>query len=154
MIFQSYLNRFHNMLAVGLLVLALMVLGVWMHSLYSIETTSIAQTNANNDPDYYMDNVVVNGRNIDGYRYRIEAERLVYYSSRNGSLLERPRVAEFRQNELVKRIAANRGWLDDDEQLLTLSDNVQIQHQNSGQTNSISAASQLIINLRKPAERS
>ena len=102
-----------------------------------------------NDSDFFMENVILSGKDANGNRYRIETGRLVHYPSRNGSSLESPQLTQYRPDGTIQNIESNQGWLDNDRQILTLSEDVRIRNQNPDQSSSLSTTEQLIIHLKK-----
>ncbi|MYB35065.1 MAG: LPS export ABC transporter periplasmic protein LptC [Gammaproteobacteria bacterium] len=126
-----------------------MALGLWMQTLLVKETDFTAKPLDVNDPDFFMENVVLNGKDASGNRYRIETGRLVHYPSRNGSSLESPRLTQYRSDGTIQNVESNRGWLDNGKQVLTLSEDVRIRNQSSNQSSSLSITEQLVIHLKK-----
>lgn len=150
-----FFHNFQNTLAVGLLFLSVLALGLWMQTLVATQADFTARPPDDNDPDFFMEDVVLNGKDASGNRYRIETGRLVHYPSRNGSSLESPRLTQYRPDGTVQNVASNRGWLDNGRQILTLSEDVRIRNRNNPyQSGSLSITEQLIIHLKKQEDPS
>lgn len=149
-----FFHKFQNTLAIGLIFLSTLALGLWMQALLVTETDFTAKPLDDNDPDFFMENVVLNGKDASGNRYRIETGRLVHYPSRNGSSLESPQLTQYRPDGTIQNVESNRGWLDNGRQVLTLSEDVRIRNQNPNQSNSLSITEQLIIHLKRQGGRS
>lgn len=132
------------------LFLALVLLSVWMQTLLVFEPQPETAPFSESDSDYFMQNVVVNGKDADGNRYRIEARRLVHYPARDGSSLEFPRIFQFDPGGQVRETAADTGWLDNERQIVTLTDNVRIRKGGAGNAGFSATAREMVIHLRNP----
>jgi len=149
-----FIYKFQNMLSIGILFLSILALGLWMQTLMENETSFTARPVNDNESDFFMENVVLNGKDANGSRYRIEADRLVHYPSRNGSSLESPQLTQYRPDGTVQNVESNQGWLDNARQVLTLSEDVRIRTQNSNQSSSLSMTEQLTIHLKEQGGQS
>ena len=151
---SARLCNYRHQLSIGLLFLTVACLGMWMHALQITEAGVETPAPADDDPSYFMKNVVVTGKYPDGNRYRIEAARLVHYSSRNGSSLQLPKITQYMPDGTIRSVAANKGWLDKTEQTLNLSENARIQNRSAHQANSSSVTDQLTIHLNNQGDHS
>ncbi len=142
------------MLAVGLIFLSILALGLWMQTSVVTETGFTTKPPDDSEPDFFMENVVLNGKDAHGNRYRIETGRLVHYPSRNGSSLESPQLTQYRPDGTIQNIKSSRGWLDNGRQLLTLSQDVRIRSQNPSQPGSLSITEKLVIHLKQQGGQS
>ncbi len=149
-----FLHQFQNMLSFGLIFLSILALALWMQSLVVTKPDFTAESPKDDDSDFFMENVVLNGGDGDGNRYQIETGRLTHYPFRDGSSLVSPQLTQHKPDGSTQKITSKLGWLDNDRQHLMLSQDVRIRNQGGNQSGSLSITEQLIIHLKQPGDQS
>ena len=104
---------------------------------------------AADQPDYYIRNFTSTGVQPSGLKYQLSAEGLVHYPLDERTLLERPRIIQYRPDGARRHIHADSGQLYDDRAEVLLSGNVRVVESPAGDGAGATATSEtLLIRLK------
>ncbi|MCY4275869.1 MAG: LPS export ABC transporter periplasmic protein LptC [Gammaproteobacteria bacterium] len=149
-----FIYQFQNILSFGLIFLSVLALALWMQGLVITRPDITSEPLSDDDSDFFMENVVLTGKDSYDNHYQIKSERLVHYPTLGGSSLESLQLTQYRTDGTIQNITSNQGWLDNDKQTLTLSEEVRIRNRNDKQPSSLSITERLVIHLKQQGGQS
>ena len=128
---------------------ALVLLTAWLQfSLLDPPDSAVAER-ADNDPDYYAENVVVTGLDAAGAKYRIIADRMTHYPVGDRLLLERPHIVQYELPGGTRHIRAESGWLYDNRSTVMLTGEVRVTQGPAGAAGSTATSENMVVHLKQ-----
>lgn len=132
-----------------LVMAALVGLSLWLQYVLTQPDESTVEVAASHDPDYYMENFTATGRDPQGRRYLLEAERMVHYPDDGSSLLDNPHVVQYEAGQAPRHSYSDSGWLSGDGEEIVLTGHVRvIQGDGSAGAGGITTTNRLKIRLK------
>ena len=100
-----------------------------------------------NAPDYYIRNLVFTGRDEQGKKYELRADRMVHYPFGDRALLDNPHIIQFSPDGAPRHVTADSGWLDNVTSEILLTGNVRVVQDPSGASGDAFSGERMVIIL-------
>ena len=133
---------------VAFTLLALVGLSLWLDATFNPSNTPSEATTQPKGEDYYIEGVRISGRDDNGIRFLLTAQRQHRNAENQPAILERPRLTQFDEQHGERQTLAEHGEIKADGSMLTLSGNVRIvQEKSTDQPNTVTDTNRLTIRL-------
>ena len=135
-------------IAVAFTLLALVGLSLWLEATFDPSNVPREATTQPKGEDYYIEGVRISGRDDNGIRFLLTAQRQHRNAENQPAILERPRLTQFDEQHGERTTTAERGEIKADGSMLTLSGNVRIvQEKSTDRPNTVTDTNRLTIRL-------
>ena len=133
---------------VAFTLLALVGLSLWLDATFNPSNTPSEATTQPKGEDYYIEGVRISGRDDNGIRFLLPAQRQHRNAENQPAFLARPRLTQFDEHHGERQILAEHGEIKADGSMLTLSGNVRIvQEKSTDRPNTVTDTNRLTIRL-------
>ena len=133
---------------VAFTLLALVGLSLWLDATFNPSNTPSEATTQPKGEDYYIEGVRISGRDDNGIRFLLTAQRQHRNAENQPAILERPRLTQFDEQHAERQTLAEHGEIKADGSMLTLSGNVRIvQEKSTDRPNTVTDTNRLTIRL-------
>jgi lipopolysaccharide export system protein LptC len=135
------------------IVIVLAGITAWMQSdLLEEDVEQDEITAERHDPDYYIENFIAYGMDVDGQRrYRLEADRLVHFPHDDTSLLDNPHVIQYVPDRAPVHTYAESGWVSPNGEEVILTGSVRvIRGRDSTGSGGVSRSDRMRVILKEP----
>ena len=133
---------------VAFTLLALVGLSLWLDATFNPSHTPSEATTQPKGEDYYIEGVRISGRDDNGIRFLLTAQRQHRHAENQPAILERPRLTQFDEQHGERQTLAEHGEIKADGSMLTLSGNVRIvQEKSTDRPNTVTDTNRLTIRL-------
>ena len=135
-------------ITVAFTLLALVGLSLWLDATFDPSNTPSEATTQPKGEDYYIEGVRISGRDENGIRFLLTAQRQHRDAENDPAILERPRLTQFDEQHSERKTTAEYGEIKADGSELTLTGNVRIvQKQTTDRPNTVTDTKRLTIRL-------
>ena len=135
-------------MTVAFTLLALVGLSLWLDATFDPYNAPRAATTQPKGEDYYIEGVRISGRDENGIRFVLTAQRQHRNAENEPAILERPRLTQFDEQHGERQTIAEHGEIKADGSVLTLTGNVRIvQEKTTDQPNTVTDTNRLTIRL-------
>ena len=135
-------------ITVAFTLLALVGLSLWLDATFDPSNVPREATTQPKGEDYYIEGVRISGRNENGIRFLLTAQRQHRKAENEPAILERPRLTQFDEQHGERQTIAEHGEIKADGSVLTLTGNVRIvQEKTTDQPNTVTDTNRLTIRL-------
>ena len=135
-------------ITVAFTLLALVGLSLWLDATFDPSNTPREATTQPKGEDYYIEGVRISGRDENGIRFLLTAQRQHRKAENDPAILERPRLTQFDEQHGDRETSAEHGEIKADGSVLTLTGNVRIvQEKTTDQPNTVTDTNRLTIRL-------
>ena len=135
-------------ITVAFTLLALVGLSLWLDATFNPSNTPSEATTQPKGEDYYIEGVRISGRDDNGIRFLLTAQRQHRNAENQPAILERPRLPQFDEPHGERQTLAEHGEIKADGSMLTLSGNVRIvQEKSTDRPNTVTDTNRLTIRL-------
>jgi len=135
-------------ITVAFTLLALVGLSLWLDATFDPSNASGEATTQSVGEDYYIERVRISGRDENGIRFLLKAERQHRDAESDPAILERPELTQFDEQHGERTTTAERGEIKADGSEITLTGNVRIvQEQTTDRPNTVTETKRLTIRL-------
>jgi lipopolysaccharide export system protein LptC len=137
------------------IVVVLVALTAWMQSDLIAEPEDELTFEQRHDPDYYIENFIAVGMDIDGNRkYVLEAARLVHYPDDDTALLDKPHIIQHTPDRAPTHVYAETGWVSPDGDEVIMTGNVRvIRGKDASGSGGVTTTERLRIVLKEPISK-
>ena len=133
---------------VAFTLLALVGLSLWLDATFNLSNTPSEATTQPKGEDYYIEGVRISGRDDNGIRFVLIAQRQHRNAEDQPAILERPRLTQFDEQHGERQTLAEHGEIKAYVSMLTLSGNVRIvQEKSTDRPNTVTETNRLTIRL-------
>ena len=133
---------------VAFTLLALVGLSFWLDATFNPSNTPSEATTQPKGEDYYIEGVRISGRDDNGIRFLLTAQRQHRDAENDPAVLERPELTQFDEQHGKRTTTAERGEIEADGSELTLTGNVRIvQEQTTDRPSTVTDTKRLTIRL-------
>ena len=133
---------------VAFTLLALVGLSLWLDATFNPSNTPSEATTQPKGEDYYIEGVRISGRDENGIRFLLKAERQHRDAENDPAILEHPELTQFDEQHGERQTLAEHGEIKADGSMLTLSGNVRIvQEKSTDRPNTVTETNRLTIRL-------
>ena len=133
---------------VAFTLLALVGLSLWLDATFNLSNTPSEATTQPKGEDYYIEGVRISGRDDNGIRFVLIAQRQHRNAEDQPAILESPRLTQFDEQHGERQTLAEHGEIKADGSMLTLSGNVRIvQEKSTDRPNTVTDTNRLTIRL-------
>jgi len=101
-----------------------------------------------NDPDYYVENLVVTGMDESGEKYKVIAERMAHYPLGDRVLLDNPHIVQYDLDGTLRHIYAESGRLYNNRATVLLTGNVRVIETGGGGDGGAMSTDKMTIHLK------
>lgn len=135
-------------ITVAFTLLALVGLSLWLDATFDPSNAPGEATTQPKGEDYYIEGVRISGRDENGIRFLLTAQRQHRKAENDPAILERPRLTQFDEQHGDRKTSAEHGEIKADGSVLTLTGNVRIvQEKTTDQPNTVTDTNRLTIRL-------
>ena len=135
-------------ITVAFTLLALVGLSLWLDATFDPSNTPSEATTQPKGEDYYIEGVRISGRDDNGIRFLLTAQRQHRNAENQPAILERPRLTQFDGQHGERQTLAEHGEIKADGSMLTLTGNVRIvQEKSTDRPNTVTDTNRLTIRL-------
>ena len=135
-------------ITVAFTLLALVGLSLWLDATFDPSNAPGEATTQPKGEDYYIEGVRISGRDENGIRFLLTAQRQHRKAENDPAILERPRLTQFDEQHGERQTMAEHGEIKADGSVLTLTSNVRIvQEKTTDQPNTVTDTNRLTIRL-------
>ena len=135
-------------ITVAFTLLALVGLSLWLDATFNPSNTPSEATTQPKGEDYYIEGVRISGRDDNGIRFLLTAQRQHRNAENQPAILERPLLTQFDEQHGERQTLAEHGEIKADGSMLTLTGNVRIvQEKSTDRPNTVTDTNRLTIRL-------
>ena len=135
-------------ITVAFTLLALVGLSLWLDATFDPSNASGEAMTQSVGEDYYIERVRISGRDENGIRFLLKAERQHRDAESDPAILERPELTQFDEQHGERTTTAERGEIKADGSEITLTGNVRIvQEQTTDRPTTVTETKRLTIRL-------
>ena len=135
-------------ITVAFTLLVLVGLSLWLDATLDPSNVPGEATTQSKGEDYYIEGVRISGRDENGIRFLLTAQRQHRDAENDPAILERPQLTQFDEQHGERKTTAEYGEIKADGSELTLTGNVRIvQKQTTDRPNSVTDTNRLTIRL-------
>ena len=135
-------------ITVAFTLLVLVGLSLWLDATLDPSNAPGEATTQSKGEDYYIEGVRTSGRDENGIRFLLTAQRQHRKAENDPAILEGPRLTQFDEQHGDRKTSAEHGEIKADGSVLTLTGNVRIvQEKTTDQPNTVTDTNRLTIRL-------
>ena len=135
-------------ITVAFTLLALVGLSLWLDATFDPSNAPREATTQPKGEDYYIEGVRISGRDENGIRFLLTAQRQHRNAENEPAILKRPQLAQFDEQHGERKTTAEYGEIKADGSELTLTGNVRIvQEKTTDRPNTVTDTNRLTIRL-------
>ena len=135
-------------ITVALTLLALVGLSLWLDATFDPSNAPRETTTQPKGEDYYIEGLRISGRDENGIRCWLTAQRQHRKAENEPAILERPRLTQFDEQHGERKTSARHGEIKADGSELTLTGNVRfVQEKTTDRPNTVTDTNRLTIRL-------
>lgn len=141
------MRLFRENIAAACLVLSVLALSVWLQFWHLDDFRPQTGGPAEDEMDYYMENVTMTGMDARGDVYRITSDRLEHFPAGDRTRIANPLVTRYDQAGSPQDISADSGWLDGIKKTVLLLGNVRVTQNRADGPDAASTSQKMMIRL-------